>query len=188
LTIGEKFGYFEKPVFGPRGVLMTAVGVGLLMANPTGAYNNYPHDWLQGAGAFGRNYGDFFARNAASAFGRFAFDSSLHIDPRYSRSTAKGLLGRSAHALVFTFISKTDGGHNIPAVGNFAGAVGSGFVGSAYMPNGWNDTTHAGQRALIAFGGYAAHNLFQEFAPEIGRALNRFHVRKPALLPIWWKR
>jgi hypothetical protein len=56
------------------------------------------------------------------------------------------------------------------------------------MPNGWNDTTHAGQRALIAFGGYAAHNLFQEFAPEIGRALNRFHVRKPALLPIWWKR
>ena len=116
------------------------------------------------------------------------FDSSLHIDPRYSRSTGKGFLGRSAHALVFTLIGKTDGGHNIPAVGNFAGAVGSGFVGRAYMPNGWNDTTHAGQRTLITFGGYAADNLFQEFAPEIGRALRRFHVRKLVQLPIWWTR
>jgi hypothetical protein len=158
------------------------------MANPTGAYDDYPREWLHGAGAFGRNYGDRFARSEASAFGGFVFDSSLHIDPRYSRSTGKGFLGRSAHALAFTLLGKTDGGRNIPAVGNFAGAVGSGFVGSAYMPNGWNDSTHADQRALIAFGGYAAHNLFAEFAPEIGRALRRFHGRKPVLLPAWWTR
>lgn len=89
---------------------MAAIGTGIFMAKPSGSYNEYPREWLDGAGAFGRNYGDKFMRNEVSAFGRLSFDSLLHIDPRYSRSTSNSFLVRAAHALGFTFVDNTDDG------------------------------------------------------------------------------
>lgn len=183
MTVSEKFSYFEKPVFGPRAIFTTAFQSGLAMANPP---SGYPREWKSGAGAFGRNYGSAYARNAADSFARFSVDSLLHEDPRYSRSTSNSLLGRSAHALTFTFFDKTDGGHRTLALGNFVGAGAAGFVGNAYLPNGWNNTTHAGQRSVTVFTGFAAQNLTQEFAPEIGRAFKRLHLPKLPLPPVWW--
>jgi hypothetical protein len=184
MTVGEKFSYFEKPIFGPRGIFTTAFQAGLSMANPP---SGYPPEWRSGAGAFGRNYGNAYARNAAESLGRFSVDALLHEDPRYSRSTSKSFLGRSAHALTFTFFDKTDGGHRTLALGNFVGAGAAGFVGNAYLPDGWNNTTHAGQRSLTVFAGFAAQNLTQEFAPEIGRAFQWLHIPKLPLPPVWWK-
>ena len=184
MTVGDKFSYFEKPVFGPRGILTTAFQAGLFMANPP---SGYPREWRSGAGAFGRNYGNAYARNGAESFARFSVDSLLHEDPRYSRSTSKSFLGRSAHALTFTFFDKTDGGHRTLAFGNFVGAGAAGFVGNAYLPDGWNNTTHAGQRSLTVFTGFAIQNLTQEFAPEIGQAFRRLHLPKLPLPPVWWK-
>lgn len=183
LTVGQKFAYFEKPVFGPREIVVTAAFTGISMAHPR---PGYPPEWKDGAGAFGRNYGNGYARSAASSFARFSSDALFHEDPRYSPSTSDSFSGRFAHALEFTFIDKTDGGHSTPAFANFAGAVAAGFVGNAYLPAGWNDTTHAGQRSLEAFGGFAAQNVVQEFAPEIGRAFKRLHFPKLPLPPEWW--
>jgi hypothetical protein len=183
LTVGEKFSYFEKPVFGPRSVFTTAFRAGLSMANPP---SGYPREWKDGAGAFGRNYGNVYARSAAESFARFSSDAMLHEDPRYSRSTSKSFFGRSAHALGLTFFDKTDSGHRTLAFGNFVGAAAAGFVGNAYLPDGWNNTTHAGQRSLTVFSGFAVENLTQEFAPEIGQAFRRLHFPKLPLPPVWW--
>src|SRR5579883_2368943 len=100
LSVGEKFAYYEKPVFGPRALVTTAVGAGIFMADPTGSADKYPREWRDGVAAFGRNYGDRFARSAASSFGRFSVSAVLHEDPRYSRSTSKSFVGRTEHALV----------------------------------------------------------------------------------------
>lgn len=183
MSVGEKFAYFEKPVFGPRTIFTTAFRTGLMMARPT---SGYPREWRDGASAFGRNYGNQYGRSAAMSFARFSSDALLGEDPRYSRSTSKTFFGRSAHALGFTFIDKTDSGHRTLAFGNFVGAAAAGFVGNAYLPDGWNNTTHAGQRSLATFGSFAAANLTQEFAPEIGRAFRRLHLPKLPLPPVWW--
>jgi hypothetical protein len=183
MSVEEKFAYFEKPVFGPRTIVTTAFGVGRLMANPP---SGYPHEWRAGAAAFGRNYGNLYAHAAAMSFGRFSADALLHEDPRYSRSHSKSFFGRSAHAIGFTFIDKTDGGHSTLAFGNFVVAAAAGFVGNAYLPDGWNNTTHAGQRSVATFGGVAAQNFVQEFSPEIGQAFRRLHIPKLPLPPIWW--
>jgi hypothetical protein len=162
---------------------MKGVGTGIFMAKPIGSY---PREWRDGAGAFGRNYGDRLARSEASALGRFSLDSLLHIDPRYSRSTSRSFVGRAVHAFEFTFINKTDGRHQTLAFGNFTGAVASGFVPNTYMPTGWNDPSQGTQRALATFEGYAEQNLAQEFAPEIARAFRRLHLPKLPLPPVWW--
>jgi hypothetical protein len=62
------------------------------------------------------------------------------------------------------------------ALSNFVGAAAGGFVGNTYLPNGFNDVTHAGQRATMRFGTLAAGNLFREFAPQMPRPLRTFFM------------
>jgi hypothetical protein len=91
-----------------------------------------------------------------------------------------------SHALIYTFIDKTDGGHSTVALSNFTGAAAAGFVGNAFMPAGFDNATHAGQRATLAFGSLAVGNMAQEFAPEIRKALLAVHIRHVPLPPVWW--
>jgi hypothetical protein len=130
------------------------------MANPT---KHYPREWKDGAGAFGRNYGDSLAMAASQRTARFLAGVALHEDPRYVRSTSKNPLLRTTHALAFTLIDKTDSGRNTIAFSNFAGAAAGGFVGNAYLPHGYNDLTHAEQRMAFQFAGIAIQNIAAEF-------------------------
>ena len=94
---------------------------------------------------------------------------------------------RSFHALAFTFVDKSDSGHNRVALANFAGAEAGGFVGNLYLPAGFNNLSHAETRTAIAFGGFAAQNLLREFAPDLLKATRRLHAPFPRLpVPEWW--
>ena len=56
------------------------------------------------------------------------------------------------------------------------GAAAGGFVGNTYLPAGFNDITHAGQRVTIRLGTFAAGNLFREFAPPMPRPMRTFFM------------
>jgi hypothetical protein len=62
----------------------------------------------------------------------------------------------------------------MPALSNFVGAAAGGFVGNAYLPSGFNNLTHAGQRATLRLGFAAGGNLFREFAPQMPGPLRNF--------------
>jgi hypothetical protein len=183
MDLGGKFKYLVEPGFGPRAFLTTAFGAGIRMANPP---SRYPHEWRAGAEAFGRNYGDSFARTGAESIGRFSTAVLLHEDPRYRRSESTFFPARLGHAFVFTFIDRTDGGRPTPAISNFTGAAAGGFIGNAYLPAGFDDLTHAGQRSAIAFGGIAAQNVLLEFSPELGQFLKKIHLPHIPTPPVWW--
>jgi len=74
--------------------------------------------------------------------------------------------GRLFHALVFTIVNRTDSGAHTFAFDNFASAAAGGFVGMAYLPSGFNDVSHAGQRALSELLQTAIANVSREFAPQ----------------------
>src|SRR6266567_7106032 len=120
MDAGDKFKYFVQPAFGPRALFTTAFRTGIRMANPP---KGYPHEWHSGAEAYGRLYGDSFARNGAGSLGRFSASVLLHEDPRYRRSESSFVPARLAHALMFTFVDRTDGGHPTIAMSNFTGAA-----------------------------------------------------------------
>ena len=46
----------------------------------------------------------------------------------------------------------------------------------AFYPDGFNDLTHAYQRAAIETTTFASHNLIAEFSPEIVRILHKLHI------------
>jgi hypothetical protein len=183
IGVDGKFKLLVEPQFGPRALFTTAFRTGIRMARPA---NGLPRDWHSGAEAYGRLYGDSFARNGAEGIARFSTAVVLHEDPRYRRSESSFVPTRFSHALTLTFVDRTDSGHATLAVSNFAGAAANGFLGNAYLPPGFNDLTHAGQRGTYALAGLAGQNVLQEFAPELGRALKKLHIPHIPLPPVWW--
>jgi len=183
-TLHQRLVDYAIVTVGPRSLFVPPVYAAVRMADPPSAY---PRDWRQGAGAFGRNYGSALAARTSLETGRFLTGAVLHEDFRYRPSTSKNPFVRSFHALAFTFVDKSDSGHNRIAFANFVGAGASGFVGNLYMPPGFNDLSHAETRAAIAFGGFAAQNLLREFTPELLKASQRWHTPFPRIpLPEWW--
>jgi hypothetical protein len=177
----DKFYIYVHEAYGPPAVILPTIGSGLGMINPKRAY---PKEWKDGAGAFGRLYGDSLARNTSKSTAEFLTDAILHEDPRYLRSKSTGALGRTFHALAFTLFDKTDSGKTTLAISHFAGAAADGFVGMAYRPAGFNDLTHAGQRMTVSVGATAIGNIFNEFEPEWGPLYEKLHI--PKILPTWW--
>jgi hypothetical protein len=181
LTAKDKFDIYVHQAFGPPAVILPVFGASLGMLNPP---NRYPHEWRSGAQAFGRHYGEIVASATARRTANMLTSVALHEDPRYTPSTSTNTLFRVFHALSYTFIDKTDSGKNTIAFSNFAGAAAGGFVGMAYLPNGFNDVTHAEQRMALQFATLAIGHLAAEFQPQWGPFAKKLHILK--LLPDWW--
>jgi hypothetical protein len=170
--VNGKFGYYMTETYlNPSVLTAPAFRAGLRIANPP---DHYPSEWRQGADAFGRNYGDAFAERVSFQTARFATGIITREDPRYVPSASHNVLARSVHALSFTFVDRSDSGHRMPALSNFVGAAAAGFVGNTYLPRGFNDVTHAGQRTTIRFAFAAGGNLFREFAPQMPGPVRNF--------------
>jgi hypothetical protein len=60
LTAEDKFQIYIHKTFGPPAVVLPALGAAYQMINPP---SNYPRDWKDGAGAFGRNYYERRSKN-----------------------------------------------------------------------------------------------------------------------------
>jgi hypothetical protein len=176
--LGDKFSYYmTETYFNPGALTAPGFRAGLRMANPPGkGAIRYPLEWRQGAEAFGRNYGDAVAERVSFQTARFITGVIVREDPRYVPSSSHNILARSIHAISFSFLDHSDSGHRMPALSNFVGAAAGGFVGNTYLPAGFNDVTHAGQRATIRFGTFAAGNLFREFAPQMPRPMRTFFM------------
>ena len=181
LSFGDKFTIYTHQTFGPPALILPAFKAGMGMANPT---KHYPREWKDGAGAFGRLYGDSIATVTSQRTARFLTGVALHEDPRYVRSTSKNPLLRTTHALAFTLIDKTDSGRNTIAFSNFAGAAAGGFVGRAYLPHGYSDLTHAEQRMAFQFMSIAIQNIAAEFQPQWGPLVRKLRINK--IIPEWW--
>jgi hypothetical protein len=181
LSFSNKFTIYAHQTFGPPALIFPAFTAGMGMANPK---SHYPREWMDGGGAFGRLYGDSIAMATSQRTVRFLTGAALHEDPRYVRSNSTNPLMRTAHALAFTFVDKTDSGRNTIAFSNFAGAAAGGFVGGAYLPHGYNDLTHAEQRMASQFASIAIQNVAAEFQPQWGPIARKLRIQK--IIPEWW--
>ena len=150
LNLKGKLRYFAVESFRPGIYPVAAFYDGLTMASPPKAY---PPEWRQGFPAFARNYGDFMASWASVQGGKFVAASMLHEDPRYFMSTNKNFFARVGHAVRYAVIDRSDSGRPRLAVANVAGAFAGGFVGNAYLPDPYANTSRALRRSALALDG-----------------------------------
>lgn len=173
LNVKGKLRYFAVESFRPGIYPVAAFYDGLTMANPPKAY---PPEWRQGFPAFARNYGDFMVSWASLQGGKFVAASILHEDPRYFISTNKNFFSRVANAVRYAVIDRSDSGHSRLAVANVAGAFAGGFVGNAYLPDPYANSSRALRRSALAMTGFVTSNLADEFHPEIHKLARKFHL------------
>jgi hypothetical protein len=181
LTPHDKWEIYYHRTFSPAAMIFPLVGSGIQMTNPK---KDYPAEWKDGIGAFGRNYGNAIAQRTARATADFGTQVLLNEDPRYQRSDSTNPLLRVGDALVWTFVDKSDAGHRTVALSTFTGAAAGGFVGMAYLPDGYNDVTHAEQRMALGIEARAISNVVTEFQPVWGPWAAKLRI--PKLLPAWW--
>ena len=136
----------------------------------------YPTPWRKGPAAFGRLYGDALALQTAQQTTKFLAGLGLHEDLRYYPSASRNPLARALHAITFAALDRSDSGQTTLAASNFLGAAAGGFVGNAYLPRGYDDTSHAVTRMGIQFGFFVAENLVDEFRPELGQIRRLLHL------------
>jgi hypothetical protein len=127
----------------------------------------YPTQWRKGPAAFGRLYGDALALETVQETSRFLTGLALHEDLRYYPAASRNPLRRALHAITFAAFDRSDSGRTRLAASNFLGSAAAGFVGTAYLPRGYDDTSHAVTRMGIQFGFIVTENLVSEFRPEL---------------------
>jgi hypothetical protein len=173
LTVKGKLRYFALESFRPGIYPVAAFYDGLTMANPPKAY---PPEWRQGFPGFARNFGDFMVSWASVQGGKFVVASIVHEDPRYFPSTSKNFFARTFNAVRFSVIDRSDQGRPRLAVANLAGAFAGGFVGNAYLPDPYANTSHGFSRSALALTGFITSNLADEFRPEIHSVAKKLHL------------
>jgi hypothetical protein len=172
-TLHNRFVLEAKTAFGPGAFIFPAGEALITMADPP---NHYPREWSDGGGAFARNYGAEFVRHTTAGLTHFAFAAALREDPRYHSSTSTNIAARTFHALAFTLVDRSDSGRHTVAFSNLAGSAAGGFIGMAFLPDGFNDTTHAYQRAAVEVTNFASHNVIAEFSPELAALAHKLHL------------
>jgi hypothetical protein len=172
LNLHQRFIFQARTTFGPGAFLSPAYEAGFVMAHPP---SHYPRDWSDGGAAFGRNYGAGLARHTTAGLTHFAVAAIDREDPRYYPCTSTRYASRALHALMFTLVDRSDSGHRTLALSNFAGSLAGGYIGMAYEPAGFDDNTHAYQRAAVELSDFGAHNLIVEFSPEITHLFHKLH-------------
>lgn len=183
-TVQQKFMIFAIETAGPRALFSPVIPAGIQLLRPR---KGYPRDWQHGPRAFGRLYGSDLASRSALQTGRFVASALLHEDFRYRPAKTRNPVGRFLHAVGFTFLDRSDSGHDRVALSNFVGAASGGFTGNLFLPRGFDDATHAGQRSMMAFGELAGRNVLREFAPDLGRLVAKRHLPFPrSPIPEWW--
>lgn len=181
LTAHDKWEIYYHKTYSPAAIIYPLFGAGITMANPK---KGYPREWQDGMGAFGRNYGNSIAERTARSTADLGTQVLFHEDPRYQRSGSTNSLARVGHALIWTVVDKSDSGHRTFAMSTFTSAAAGGFVGMAYLPDGYNDVTHAEQRMAMGIEGRVVSNLLTEFEPVWGPWAAKLRI--PKLLPEWW--
>ncbi len=183
-SVKRKFDTYVVRTFGPRALVSPAFSAALKMARPPA---NYPREWRDGAEAFGRNYGDAFARKVTVETTRFGVSALLREDFRYRRDPNSRGFGRLTHAIGYTFVDSGDSGHRRLALANFSAAFAGGFVGNTYLPDGYNDASNGARRAGTHFAGFAVQNVLREYSPEIAAFFHKGHLPFPHLpIPVWY--
>ncbi len=174
LSAQEKLICYARISYYPTSFVWPGISAAKKMIFPPQAY---PADWRQGFRGFGRNYGDAIANDTANRGARYVSAIAFHEDTRYWPSESKWYFLRFLQSVTFALVDRSDSGKWMPAFSNLTGAAAGGFVGNAYLPAGYNNVTHAGQRAAVQLAESPLPNLFCEFTPELRTALGKMRLR-----------
>ncbi|MBZ5697704.1 MAG: hypothetical protein LAN18_04075 [Acidobacteriia bacterium] len=169
LTFAERLKIYERSFTNPESLIGPALGAGI------GQADNTPPEWGQGGAGYGRRFASGYGRSVIGRTIGFGVAAVDHEDPRFVPSNKSGLWRRTRHAVVGTFVSRTNSGGTMPAYSRFAGVYGAAFIGNAWEPPSQDHIHKALERGSTALLSSVGWRVLAEFWPDIRKA---FHHKK----------
>ena len=176
-------GFKRKACFYRDRLLTGSAVFGAAFFGAMAQLRNDPSEWPQGADGFGRRFGTRYTQGMAKSTGAFLVGTLNHEDPRrhapripgcsHNHAGKSGFLARTGDALLRTVWTHRDNCTDGIAFSNFAGALSSGFVGRAWLPDRNNSIGRAFGRSGTAFGGDVGASLFSEFQGDLSGFFGR---------------
>jgi hypothetical protein len=167
LSVGGKALLFGKRVLNPESFAKSAFTAGI------NQWANDPYEWGQGFDGYARRYGHKIANRGVENGIGFVTAAALREDPRYFPSTEAGVWRRTRHAIISTFLTRTDDGGRRISTWRFVGNYGSQFVSNTWRPPSDRGNLDALRRGSYSIGFDVASNVFKEFWPDIKQKLFR---------------
>jgi hypothetical protein len=167
MTRSERFRHYLTGLVDTESIFRAAASAGLKQAG------NTPHEWGQGAEAYGERFGDAFAQHMIRRTLQYGVASALHEDNRYFLSGESGFFHRAKYAVKSTFLARHDNGDQYLSVSRLGGAAGAAFISRTWHPGSTNSAGDGAVGFGISIGGDVGFNLIREFWPDISH-----HFRK----------
>lgn len=150
-----------------------------------------PPEWDRGWDGFGRRVGSRYSQNFAKGTTAFVVGAVGRLDPRPTtcatdpspgmRCRRGGFWARSGHAVLdWATVRRSDhegDGMRLPNVPLFAGATASAFTGNLWYPDRQRTRADTLRRIGGSLGTALFNSFWDEFQPEVGRALGRIARR-----------
>lgn len=162
-----KLRYHARAIYGPWALAGTAAYAGILQELDA------PKEWGQGDGAYGRRLASTAAAGAIHTVLAFGLDSTLHEDPRYFRSSRKGVWRRMADAARGTFMTRTDSGGETVSAWRLGSAYGSAILSNLWYPDRLDTVRLGFLQGTVRVGFDLITNLSSEFWPDVKKKLLR---------------
>jgi hypothetical protein len=167
LDATAKLRFHGEDTYSPLALAGIAAYAGVLQAD--GA----PKEWGSGSGAYGKRFASTLAWSGIHGAMAFGLDSTLHQDPRYSRSLRTGFWRRSAHALRGTILTRTDSGGETFSTWRVGSAYGAAYLSNQWYPDRLNTVRLGFLQGSVTLGFGLVSNLGAEFLPDIRRKVLR---------------
>ena len=157
----ERVSEFLMSTVGPIPLFGEAAGAGI------GQWANWPKEWGQGWGAFGKRFGSNLAYNGIRQTVTYGGSLALGEDTRYFASRDSGWWPRTRHALVSTFTARHSDGKDSFSYSATGGVIAASALSSIWGPASWKGPGNIAENAGISFASTAGVNLVREFLPDI---------------------
>jgi hypothetical protein len=163
----DKLRYHAHSLYGIFPLAGTLAYAGLLQEL------NAPKEWGHGWAAYGRRVASTEAGGIIHSVLAFGLDTTLRQDPRYFRSSRKGLFRRIAHATRDTLLTHTDAGGETFSTWRMGSAYGEAFLSNLWYPDRLDTVRLGFVQGSLRVGFDLVSNLSIEFWPDIKKKFRR---------------
>lgn len=168
LTGSQRWKLYAKSTFFSPGVAF-----GTLFPALGDQAGGNPPEWGGGMAGFGRRVASRFGARTVTETFQHGGAAILGQDPRYIRSSKKGFLNRTGHALAFVFVTYNNEGKIRPAFAKVGGIYGGAFTQIAWMPDRFNIRGDGVRFGNVGMAVQLLNNFILEFGPDLKRIFRR---------------
>lgn len=162
-----KLRFHAKSAYGPTALGRAAVSSAYLLGIDS------PAEWGQDGPGYGQRLGSTLAHSGVRNLIGFSLDAALHQDPRYYRSTDRGVWHRAKHAFRETILTHKDSGGETLSTWRLGSAYGAAFISNEWHPDRGNIVAQGLSKGSTQLGIDLLSNVGREFWPDIKSKLLR---------------